>query len=383
MGQKKNLTLDGMTLPHSIHILVTLISTGVCLYLTKYYFDSHYPTSLVGGASFCDLSSFWNCDAATYSPMSNFMGVPVAFFGLVVNLIYLMGSVFPSESMEKTSSFIAKFNIVGCIVLFIYSLVALGSLCPLCTLYYTLSGITFYLFFVHGIEAKLPDFKILAIWGGLFLLGSAGVYSYSQNKEEKQVAVNKQIINQFFELPNLGDPDIESPFKLLRASENFNDAPIRISIFSDFQCPFCKVLNEQFHKLERLYEGKMNINYYFFPLDSECNQEVKRQIHPLACKAAYLSACDPSKFKAIHDDIFSNQEKLSMEMLNQIEKANGLSGCLSKTENKQQVEQVISQSKKFNLRSTPTLIINGVKIEGSLKIKQYMALFDEIIKRGK
>ena len=292
-----------------------------------------------------------------------------------------MGSIFPSPEMEKTSSFISKINLIGCLVLFVYSVVVLGSLCPMCTLYYVISAVIFYLFYSNGSNSLLPDWKILGLWTILGLIGSGIVYKYNITKDEKQVAVNKQIIQQFFTLPNLGKPDVISPFILASSTEKFEDAPIRISIFSDFQCPFCKVLSEQFHKLERLYEGKINVYYYFFPLDSECNDQVKRQIHPHACRAAYLSACDKNKFKQAHDMIFDGQEKLSDEWLMSAQKDLGLSGCFENEEVKKSVKSLIAQAKIFNLRSTPTLIINGVKIEGTLKIKQYMALFDEIIKR--
>jgi uncharacterized membrane protein len=197
MNNRKNLTLDGMTLHHSILMVLVLCSIGVCLYLTKYYFDSHYPVSLIGGASFCDLSSFWNCDGATFSSFSNILGVPVSFFGLLCNLIFFMGSIFPSKEMEKTSSFVSKVNILGCLVFFSYSLIALGSLCPLCTLYYVLSGAIFYLYYTQGPSEWKPDFKILGLWTALAFIGSGIVFQYSKTKEAKQVAVNKQIIQQF------------------------------------------------------------------------------------------------------------------------------------------------------------------------------------------
>jgi protein-disulfide isomerase len=36
---------------------------------------------------------------------------------------------------------------------------------------------------------------------------------------------------------------------------------------------------------------------------------------------------------------------------------------------------------KFNLRSTPTIIINGKKIEGSIPTPQFFAIFDELLKK--
>src|SRR5690606_33581738 len=101
---------------------------------------------------------------------------------------------------------------------------------------------------------------------------------------------------QFETLKDMGTPSYESPYKIHMATENFADAPVRISVFSDFQCPFCKLVSEQIPDLARGYEDKVNIQYLFYPLDNACNPELKREMHRFACKAAYLAACDKEKF---------------------------------------------------------------------------------------
>ena len=40
-------------------------------------------------------------------------------------------------------------------------------------------------------------------------------------------------------------------------------------------------------------------------------------------------------------------------------------------------------SKKFNIDSTPTLIVNGEKIESGLKIEDYRKIFDKLLKKVK
>ncbi|MBL7664773.1 MAG: thioredoxin domain-containing protein [Bacteriovoracaceae bacterium] len=381
MTEQKNLTQNGMTIPYSLNFLFIVINMFLCLYLTKYYFDFHYPVSLVDSSSICDLSSFWSCDAATSSPFSNIAGVPVAFFGLLLSVFLLSSCIFPSEAMEKTGNFLAKLNFLGSLIFMSYSIFALKSLCPLCTTYFAFSTLIAFLYWKYSYRSIVPDVKILAATAAIVLVGSIFIYQYNDNKKTKQTIVNQQIIEQYFTLPNLGEPKTISPFRLLVSTENFMDAPIRISVFSDFQCPFCKVLAEQMKKIEKYFEGKMNVNYYFYPLDSACNSKVTRQIHPLACPAAYVAACDQKTFKTVHDAIFENQEKLSMTLLEQIQTENNLSGCMENEAVKNSVKAMIAQGEFFNLRSTPTLIINGVKIEGSLKNDQFIALFNEILKR--
>jgi protein-disulfide isomerase len=48
---------------------------------------------------------------------------------------------------------------------------------------------------------------------------------------------------------------------------------------------------------------------------------------------------------------------------------------------KEKVQTLIKESTPFNIRSTPTMILNGVKIEGVLPRNQMMALIEGLLKR--
>src|SRR5690606_11581978 len=111
---------------------------------------------------------------------------------------------------------------------------------------------------------------------------------------------------------------------------------------------------------------KINIQYIFYPLDSKCNSNVKSRFHDNACDAAALAACDPKKFHEVHDEIFAKQAQLGSGALKEIESKYALQGC---TDNKEVVNKVIegiNQGTKYNLKSTPTIIVNGKKIEGTI-----------------
>ena len=133
MEQKKSLTLNGMTGMNFLFIMNAAAMIGVSIYLTTHYYDTLYPTQLGGAGSLCNLSNYFNCDAATYSKISNIAGVPIGFFGIIVGLLFIFSALMPSAAMEKTANAISKYNFIGCILLFIFSIGALGSLCPFCT----------------------------------------------------------------------------------------------------------------------------------------------------------------------------------------------------------------------------------------------------------
>ena len=301
----------------------------------------------------------------------------------IVGLLFLFSSLMPSEAMERTASAISKYNFIGCILLFVFSIGALGSLCPFCTVYYVLSGIAFFLFWKHGINSWAPDLKVAGLWGVLLLVGSFFIFQHTKGKEDVNAKMNASIVSQFRALPDLGEPDMESPYKIHKATEKFADAPIRITVFSDFQCPFCKTVADQIPELVRRYADKINVQYMFYPLDAKCNSNVKGRFHDQACDAAALSACDPAKFLEVHDDIFANQEKLASGILNDLAKKHDLAGCIDNKENMNKVIEAINQGTKYNLKSTPTIIVNGKKIEGTIPNRQFMAIFEDILSEKK
>lgn len=379
MEQKKTLTMEGITGKNFLFIMNAVAMIATCIYLTTHFYDVLYPTTLGGAASLCNISNIFNCDAATYSQLSNIAGVPISFFGIIVGLLFLFSSLMPSEALERTASAVAKYNFIGCIALFLFSIGALGSLCPFCTLYYALSGLALFLLSKHGINTWMPDMKVAGLWGVLLLIGSFFLYQTTKGKEDVNSKVSASIVQQFRNLPDLGEPDMESVYKIHMATPKWTDAPIRITVFSDFQCPYCKVVAEQIPQLVRRYSDKINVQYMFYPLDAKCNSNVKGRFHQHACDAAIIAACDQNKFLEVHDEIFANQDKIESGALSSISKKHGLTGCLEREDLKNKVIEAINQGTKFNVKSTPTIIVNGKKIEGTIPNSQFFAIFEDIL----
>lgn len=379
MNPEKNLTLSGITGRNFLFILVAAAMIGVSIYLTSHFYETLFPTTLGGASSLCNLSNFFNCDAATYSWLSNIAGVPISFFGIIVGLVFIFAALMPSLAMEKTASALAKYNFIGCVALFIFSLGALGSLCPWCTVYYLLSGVAFFLFWKYGVDSWVPDLKVAGFWLVVLIGGSFFMHQTTEEKKVTQTKLSSSIVAQYRLLPDLGEPTEESPYKIHMATENFSDSPIRIAVFSDFQCPFCKVVSDQLPALLRRYKDKISIQYFFYPLDAKCNSNVKGRFHEHACDAAMIAACDPSKFHAVHDEIFAKQDQLGSGALKEIAKKYDLESCLENEEVKNKVISAINQGAKFNLKSTPTIILNGKKIEGTIPNNQFFAIFEDIL----
>jgi predicted DsbA family dithiol-disulfide isomerase/uncharacterized membrane protein len=357
--------------------LASLVMIGVGIYLTNHYFEVLYPTGL--GGSFCNISTFLNCDITSLSKISNVFGVPISVFGMMLGVFFLLGFLLPKNNLESTNHFLALINFIGCIVLFLFSLIVLKGLCPMCFVYYLASGVALFCFYKTS-ENKKPFIKVLAAYLILTSVPAGGTWYVLNEREEKKVQLKQALITEYNRLNNLGDPEKPSPFKIEMSTPNFSDAPVRLTIFSDFQCPMCKRMAELGEELIKKYKGKINVQYVFFPLDNSCNPAMDRSFHPFACKAAYLAACAPNEFAQIHGYIFQNQEILSTEFLEKTAKKFNVEECYKKEASKALVKETIEISKKYNIASTPTNILNGRKIEGALPIETWEILIDDLLK---
>lgn len=357
---------------------------ALSIYLTKHYFDVIYPSGQLSGGGLCNINSFFNCDVATTSIASNIFGVPISFVGLLMGLFLLFGFLFKSEGLEKTLHTLLYINAIGCVLLFIYSLVGLGGLCPACTLYYIFSFLALFAFFktsdLKGFHLpSLAAFGIIYI--AIFGITKANLPKNMDDPNAVPQAVREGLIKQFEELKKMGTPDFDSEYMMATTGGVFKDAPVRITKFSDFECPACKMLSQILHKVGKKYEGKIAIQYFFYPLDNNCNPEMKGPMHRYACKAAYIAACKPEKFSSLEEEFFNNQDKLSEEWLNEVATREGVTDCMNSKETKEKVVKYINAAKPFNVKSTPTFLLNGVKIEGVLPQNQLEVLIQHILEK--
>lgn len=381
MENQKSLTLNGLTPLNFLYLCLSIGMIFVGAYLTTHFFDTMYPTGIKGASTLCNINDFWGCDKATQSTFGVIAGMPTSVFGIIMGVIGIITCFAGSKEFEQTTKTVLLVNLVACIILFIYSLVALGSLCPMCTAYYILSILTYFLFHKYSIMPLGVSPKVAGIFAVILILPIAGMNYHIGQKEKNKETLASSYINQFNALKDYGDPTIESDYKVHMATEKFSDAPIRISVFSDFQCPYCKAVADQLPELIRDFKDKINIQYMFYPLDAGCNKKMKGGLHVHACKAAYLSACDKEKFVEVHDKIFEKQSEINTENLKLWAKEFNLSEtCFSDPKIQDKIQQTLNAGDQYNLKSTPTIIINGRKLEGLIPTVHLKPILRSLLK---
>jgi protein-disulfide isomerase len=96
-----------------------------------------------------------------------------------------------------------------------------------------------------------------------------------------------------------------------------------------------------------------------------------------------LAACAPGEFGQIHNYIFEKQEFLSDQFFLDTAKKFNVEECFKNSSSKSIVGEVIALSKKYNISSTPTSILNGKKIEGAIPLESFEIIMDELLNRAK
>jgi protein-disulfide isomerase len=93
------------------------------------------------------------------------------------------------------------------------------------------------------------------------------------------------------------------------------DAPVVITEFSDYQCPYCAMTHFTLRKAVDMFEGKVMLKHRHFPLDQSCNPLLTRPFHKNACLAARAAVCagKQSRFWEYNDLLWKNQKKLNRE----------------------------------------------------------------------
>jgi protein-disulfide isomerase/uncharacterized membrane protein len=147
-------------------------------------------------------------------------------------------------------------------------------------------------------------------------------------------------------------------------------APIRVTEFSDFLCPFCRNIAGAFASYLPTTAGRVSVYFKNYPLDAECNPNVKPTIHAGACRLARGGLCahEQGKFWPYHDRIFASPPPDAPKVdLGKIAGEAGLdvaafNSCLESGRIGERLAAEIAEGKLSGVEATPTLFVNGKRL---------------------
>jgi protein-disulfide isomerase len=167
-----------------------------------------------------------------------------------------------------------------------------------------------------------------------------------------------------------------------------DNAAIRVVEFSDFLCPSCQRAFKFNPVVFASRRRELSFIFKHFPLEMECNSAVNRNVHPGACKIAAATECahEQGKFWPLHDLIFEKQQprdKTHAYQLSDLEADAARAGldvpqfqaCMESGRGMAAVRRDVAEAVRLGVSSTPTFVVNGVLITGTLT----PAAFEELV----
>jgi len=177
-----------------------------------------------------------------------------------------------------------------------------------------------------------------------------------------------------------------------RPTRGAQSSKVVVVNFDDFECPFCSRMHQElFPEILKEYGDRITFIYKDYPLV---------EIHPWATHAAVdancLAAQNPDAYWDFADYIHANQHEVSNEKtpaarfdaLDRLAMLQGqkhnvdtvkLQSCV-KAQNDSAVKASMKEAEGIGVEATPTLFINGEKIDGAVPASELRAALDRALK---
>ena len=387
----------------SILILI-IVGIGLCIELSLIFYKTNFLSFYQ--PSFCTVSELIDCDGVARTSYSVSMGVPNALWGLILYAVMLMllfvdriqakfkNTIF--DVFKNPRSYIATLGLISfgiSMVLAFISIFEIKKICALCFCTYFVDFLIALIaknkgFFVYDIKTTIEDFVsgakqyftlfiivLVAFVSTLIYLDRSLIFSPKLKKERTQKEFFTAKYNKYAIKGNtLGD----------------KNAKVIINVYSDYNCPFCRIVNIMLHKAAK--QRKILVNEINYPLDTYCNKKIVSTLggHESSCiYAKYALAAQkqgyfwgvanilfdkhPQNFDILVDEIKKAKLDIDIEQLRK--------DALSK-EIDDIIQNDIEMVTKREINGTPAIEINGVIYMGAMPYDELLKEIDLAQKRA-
>ena len=379
--------------------VLSIIGLVLTLDLAYIYIKTNF---LVGAMpSFCSINNFIDCDGVARTKYAVFMGIPLAFWGLILYSIFLMLSYaekiqekFPKSIFnvfKNPFSYISTLGLISfaiSIMLAIISITEIKKICYLCFITYFLNfaiaivaGLgnsiindikNTIIDFIDGVKKHFILFLVVvvAFSGTLFALVKTNALAPTLKAQEKNDEFKKFMTNKYKKTGNILGK---------------KGALAQVYVYSDLRCPFCKITNSMLNKLPDDFKH-VEITHVNYPLDSSCNKYVPNTMHQGACELSKiaLAAKNQGNYWGMVNEIFEKDEVNLKEIS---EKLNLDYEKLKKDATSKEIEKELLSEIELahanSITATPTIIINDINYIGSMTYSQLLTRVKQAHKREK
>lgn len=206
--------------------------------------------------------------------------------------------------------------------------------------------------------------KLFGLAAFLFLFGAMYFLMYTlsiKNNADEGFIEAKPVLDGFYS---------QKVQQISVASEDPRLGPeksrINIVVFSDFLCAACKRFSKDLQKINEEGHGKYSIVFKNFPLSTNCNHAILKDLHPQSCEAAYagVAANMQGKFWAFHDSFFNASGMGYDDFSRKMAIRTGLDmqrfdSARHTAAVKDKITRDILLAQQLKIDATPTVFLNG------------------------
>lgn len=378
-------------------LIFVLIGIGLCVELSLIFYKTNFLD--VYTPSFCSVSNLIDCDGVSKTTYSLSMGVPNALWGLILYSVILMllfvdriqakfkNTIF--DVFENPRSYIATLGLLSFAISMVLAFISIFKINKICVLCFCTYFVDLFIaliakqkgFFIEDIKITIRDFikgaKKHFVLFLIVLISFVSALVYLNNSLILSPKLKKErLMKEFFEAKT-------NKYAIKGNVLGNEKADVVVEVYSDYNCPFCRVLNIMLHKIAK--DDKILVKDVNFPLDTSCNPQIYSTLggHENSCLYAKyaLAAKKQGKLWGVANVLFDYHPRNPEEINEQIKKAHlgidmdQLVSDVNSPEIAKQLADDIEKAAKLNLNGTPALVINGVFYMGGMP---YEDLLDKI-----
>ena len=372
---------------NKIRIICLLLS--VAGLLLSYVLTRNFYMHLLGGRTTeCAITNLIDCDRVSASAFSSIAGIPISVFSFALHLLF--SAIFVSglfvKSMEARGAFEGIALVLSfaaalvSVALALISFVIIKALCIYCAVL-QIVNVAIFIILLTQVRGKIGK-SIRAIAAIPFLrsryvvgivitvlgvcLGGFILANSMEKIGHRSASLGSAVLFETYFSKEVYTFDSEDSPKL-----GSNRMGVRIVVFSDYNCSYCRSLDKKMRSLVQEFDGNIELVYKFFPLDGQCNPFFPRDVDTTSCEAAAAaySAYTQGKFWEYSSTLFENFGNYSQSRLLEYAEEVGISDMnsfrqhLNDPEVMRRLGKDAVQGLAVGVNSTPTIFINGRKLE--------------------
>lgn len=381
-------------------VFLTLVALAIAMmalgYLTMHYYPLAYGYAT--SQSLCNVGAKFDCDSVAVSTYATWLGVPVAAWGFSFNallfilvLLSWLGLRGDSDLAWREPFWLSLVSVLTSVTMATISLVFLPAHCLFCLVGHSAALVAFLLlwslqpvspfkFLFSDLKMWFSERRSFLIWLALFPAGAFFIHlaMSESNSDAKFEALAASAIQDWETAPQVQWTATPSLAKGASPSE----AVMVITEFADFRCGHCKSAAPSLAAFVKAHPD-VRLIFYTYPLDGACNSKMERA-DGVSCRLAKAVVCAERQQLgwAVHDKLFEvqstmqrmeNEAATDAELKNQLPPLgvdwSQLETCMQDPSLGQMVTAQAEQGDRAGVRGTPTIFVQGKKLEMGQSIR--------------